>query len=286
MPILPKLSDPDLSRSPVKHAQGSLQLVVNEYNRAPLYHQLFLILRSKIHDREYPNASYLPSENKLAATYKVSRITAIRALNELAAQGLVVRERGRGTRVRFVSRGTVVRGPSRGRSNGHDAAATTNPRRLRNFSDVLREQDEADYHVFSFEKIAAPIEVAEALSLPAGGEVFRAVRLGHFEGKPYSYLTTYLPLEICRRWTKKDLEENAVITLLKRSGVTIDRIEESVTATLADAVSSRRLDVSAGSPLIKVVRIAFDIRRRPIENVTVLYRPDRFQYTVSMERRR
>ena len=63
--------------------------------RMPLYHQIFLILRQQIMD------ALIQGEQELAETYDVSRITAKRALDELAAEGLVVRERGRGTRVRY-----------------------------------------------------------------------------------------------------------------------------------------------------------------------------------------
>jgi GntR family transcriptional regulator len=195
-----------------------------------------------------------------------------------------VRERGRGTRVRFVSRGTVVRGPSRSTRSRQQSGAKGHTA-VRNFHDILSEQDEADYLVFSFDLVSASAEVAQALSLTPRTEVYRALRLGHFEGKPYRYLTTYVPAEIGAHWTKKDLEENPVVALHKRAGTTIERIDESVTATLADAVTSRRLKISTGSPLIKVSRTAFDLRRRPIEYVVALYRPDRFQYMVSMERR-
>src|SRR6185436_2135279 len=87
-------------------------LLVDENDRTPLYHRIFMILRSKIIAGDFSEASYLPSENELAKMYGVSRITTIRALNELAAQGLVSRERGRGTRVRLVESGTIVRGPA------------------------------------------------------------------------------------------------------------------------------------------------------------------------------
>lgn len=261
-----------------KQAPATPELVVDENNRTPLYHQLFLILRSKIHDGEYANGSYLPSEHKLAATYKVSRITAIRALNELAAQGMVVRERGRGTRVRFVSRGTVVRGPSGDRPNSNGF--------VRNLHGIVRDHDEADYQVLSFEALPAPPDVAGALAVPLRTEIYRAIRLGYFEGKPYRYLTTYVPAEIGKKWTNEDLAQNSVVDLLRRSGATIDRIVETVTATLADAVVSRHLRVATGGPLIKLVRTAQDARHRPIEYVIALYAPDRFQYIVSMDRRR
>ena len=65
----------------------------------PLYHQIYLILRDKIAGGAYRGGDLLPSEEGTARQFGVSRITAKRALNELADAGYVVRERGRGTRV-------------------------------------------------------------------------------------------------------------------------------------------------------------------------------------------
>jgi len=67
----------------------------------PLYHQVYLILRNKILTGEYGFGALLPSEQETSETFGVSRITAKRALNDLAGDGLVLRERGRGTKVVF-----------------------------------------------------------------------------------------------------------------------------------------------------------------------------------------
>jgi GntR family transcriptional regulator len=258
------------------------ELTVDERNRTPLYHQLYLILRSKIFDGEYGNASYLPSEHKLAETYKVSRITAMRALKELAAQGLVVREQGRGTRVRFVAQAMVVRGPAaRGSGDPTDNGGAP----VRNFRDILHEHKDTRYDVLAFESVPVPPDVAEILDLRPGTPIYRALRLGYLDKRPYRYMTSYLPIDIAKDWTTEQLGQNAVAELLRRTGVRITRIDEGVTATLADATVARIMDMSAGSPLIKVMRTVFNSSNRPIEYVITLYPPDRFRYNVSMIRR-
>lgn len=266
-------------------AAGSLplnELTVDERNPTPLYHQLYLILRSKIFDGEYGNASYLPSEHKLAKTYQVSRITAIRALNELEAQGLVVREQGRGTRVRFVSQAMVVRGPA---ARGSSEPAANGGAPVRNFRDILHEHKDARYDVLAFEPVPVPAEVAEILDLRPGTLIYRALRLGYLDKRPYRYMTSYVPIDIAKDWTMEQLGQNAVAELLRRTGIRITRIDEGVTATLADATVARIMDMSAGSPLIKVMRTVFDSSNRPIEYVITLYPPSRFRYNVSMIRR-
>jgi GntR family transcriptional regulator len=277
----------------LKHKQSTIQapeepvsqrLTVDKNNRTPVYHQLYLILRSRIFDGEYGNGTYLPSEHKLAQIYNVSRITATRTLNELAADGLVVRERGRGTRVRFVSQAMVVRGPAaRQRGDGAELANSGAP--VRNFRDILREHGDPRYDVLSFERVPVQPEVADILNLRDDTLIYRTVRLGYCDGRPYRHTTTYAPIDIAQNWTIKELSENTVAELLRRGGVKITRIDEGVTATLADADVGRVMDMSVGSPLIKVMRTVFDAKNRPVEYQSTLYPPERFRYNVSMVRR-
>ena len=69
----------------------------------PLYHQIYLILRDRIRAGVLARNALLPGEQELGRLFNVSRITVKRALNELAADGLISRHRGRGS--------IVTRGP-------------------------------------------------------------------------------------------------------------------------------------------------------------------------------
>ncbi len=69
----------------------------------PLYHQIYMILKAKIEEGDMPRDCVLPGEHALAEAFNVSRITAKRALNELARSGYVLRYRGRGTCVIYGS---------------------------------------------------------------------------------------------------------------------------------------------------------------------------------------
>ncbi|HUD28473.1 MAG TPA: GntR family transcriptional regulator, partial [Novosphingobium sp.] len=67
----------------------------------PLYHQIYLTLRDEITRGDRPFGSPVPTEMELAENYDVSRITARRALDELATGGFVARRRRLGTHVIF-----------------------------------------------------------------------------------------------------------------------------------------------------------------------------------------
>ena len=65
----------------------------------PLYFQLYRLLKNGILDGTFINGSQLPTEGQLSEEFGVSRITSKRAMDELAREGLVERQRGRGTHV-------------------------------------------------------------------------------------------------------------------------------------------------------------------------------------------
>jgi DNA-binding FadR family transcriptional regulator len=70
---------------------------ISKESPTPLYHQLFSLLKSRILDGTLALGLRLPPEEQLADLFSVSRITAKRAMDDLATEGLVERRRGRGT---------------------------------------------------------------------------------------------------------------------------------------------------------------------------------------------
>jgi GntR family transcriptional regulator len=259
-------------------ALGGQNRALGSQNRSPLYHQIYLILRSRILDGEYGPGDYLPGERDLEALFGVSRITSVRALNELAKEGLVVRERGRGTRVQFVARGIVARGPV-------EAAPEIGGPGPRDVVEALYKKGWASVTVYEFNYQRATRPVAEALKLTEGDLVQYAARVWRFEQKPFNFVQTYVPEDIGRQWSKKEMETFPLGTLFEKHGVQITLVQERVTATLADMQLSQRLEVSAGSPILKIRRIAFDANNRPVEFVTGFYPPDRYQYEVTLPRK-
>src|SRR5438034_2876003 len=74
-------------------------LTIDRYSKTPLYVQLEEILRHQVNSGVFPPGTLLPSENELIAHYGVSRITVRQALANIAHEGLIIRQSGRGTLV-------------------------------------------------------------------------------------------------------------------------------------------------------------------------------------------
>ncbi len=233
----------------------------------PLYHQIYLILREQIRAGAFEAKARLPTEAEISAEYSVSRITAKRALDELAVDGLVVRRRGRGTSV--VS--SVVSEPVEANINGL-------------IENLLMVGLETKVDILQFDYIAAPSVVRSALKLGGGAQVQRAVRVRRYRGVPLSYSTSFVPAAIGRSYTARDLARKPLLALLEKAGCLIGSADQTVSAVLAEPAIAKALEVPVGSPLLSVVRTVYDQRGRAVEHIAILYRPDRYQYRTKLAR--
>jgi GntR family transcriptional regulator len=233
----------------------------------PLYHQIYTILRDEIINGGYANGAILPSELELTHAYGVSRVTAKRALNELAADGLVSRERGRGTVVRYEAATAPVQSSVEGL-----------------LENLLQMGLKTSVRLISFDYIPASERVARALGCDAGEEVQRAVRVRSLEGEPFSHLTTHVPAAIGHSYSRGDLASLPLLGLLERCGVIVSSARQTLTAALADARIAPLLDVQVGAPLLRISRTVHDQDGGAVEHITGLYRPDRYQYQMTLNR--
>ena len=239
---------------------------LDETLRSPLYHQIYLILREKIINGEYPADSLLPGEQDAAEIFSVSRITVKRALDELAAEGFCVRERGRGTRVTYQ--------PSAPLQAGVEGL----------MENLLSMGLNTDVELLEFGYIDASHEVTAALGLSAGERVQQSRRVRKLDGKPFSYLTAYVPAGIGKTYDEQDIASTPLLMLLERNGIRVTRAKQIIAATAADAAVSRALGVELGTALLQINRIVYDQDNSAVEYIRAQYRTDRYQYRMSLTR--
>jgi len=240
---------------------------VTDALRTPLYQQVYLSLRERIISGDLQAGSLLAGEQEMARTLGVSRITIKRAFNELAARGLVVRQRGRGT---TVAGGAIIPLVS----GSFDTL----------FESLERMGLQTDVELIDVRDEPAGTKVAERLEIDAQATVQRAVRLRKLNGEPFSYLINYVPIVIARRYTLEDLATTAMLTLLERAGAQIQEAEQWISAVAAGPDVAAWLDVAPGSPLLKIDRVMRGPRRQPVQFIEVRYRPDRFHYHFHTQR--
>jgi GntR family transcriptional regulator len=237
---------------------------VDTASPTPLYHQIFAQLQAAISKGSFADQRFLPSEPEISRRFGVSRITAKRALDELAAAGLVVREQGRGTRINATGR-TIIRGGISGLIQSLHANARHSVK------------------LIDFGYVRPSAEVAAVLGVDEGAKVQRAIRVWNGPNGPFSHLTTFVPEHIGRTWTKTDLQTKPMISLLQSRGMRLGRAQEQITATIADRSTAERLLVKRGAPLLMIVRTLFDVDGVAVEHIVAVYPPARYQYLISLE---
>lgn len=231
---------------------------------APLYHQLYLVVKRKIEGGDLRQGALLPAEKDIAAYFSVSRITVKRALDDLEAEGFVSRHRGRGTHVTYKYEPKVLRAP------------------LDNMLDSLAVMGrETQVRLIDFARVTPPPQVAQALRLSADTLVERTVRVRLSEGLPFAHYLSWTVV-IGPGMDAEALKSATRLDLLRGMGIHLKEMDQVITAIAADTVLAQRLVVRVGDPLLQVTRTAFDQRNRPIDYLISCYRPDRFQYHMKM----
>lgn len=241
--------------------------VLDADNPTPLYYQIFLIYRQKILTGMLKNGDRLPSEEELSEAYSVSRITAKRSMNELAARGLVSRTRGRGTIVSHISKAPSLASDFSGFVEDLIAIGTT-----------------TTIDLLSFEYVRPTEQIAQQLNLTAEALTQRAERRRLREGVPFSYMTTHLPEAIGRTFERSDLTAKPILRLIEEAGHSIAEANQSISAEPAHPSVAQALEVPIGSALLKVTRVVLDQDGTPVQHIEVLYRPDMYHLEMHLRR--
>lgn len=231
----------------------------------PLYHQIFLTLRDEIISGSRPYGSPMPTEFELAANYSVSRITARRALFELADKGFVERRRRVGTRVIF-----------------RDPIAPIEANLKHAVEALLAFGRNTEVRVVKLAEQPADAEIANILSIAEGSAVVYAERVRYLHGEPLGRVVSHVPLQFAEGVTKAGLEASPILALLQDAGHTIGGGRQTVSAFTADAALAAALNVEPRAVILSIERVVSDTNHVPLLRTIAQYRADRYRVTVDL----
>ena len=239
----------------------------------PKYHQIYLVLREQLHEGRFVQG--LPSEMVLSKEFGAGRVTVRRALEQLSNEGLITRRAGRGTHPAPVEVVPPGGGPQSARRRGKKGLSGL-------LENIVSMSLRTSVKVIEVRTIHASHSVAEALQIPFGSMVQKAVRRRSSKLGPVSHITTYVPDELAQRFGRKDLLRKPILRLIEESGVEMGRAQQTVSARQADGAVARELEVAVGTALLAVNRLVFDVNDRPVQWLHGLYRPDRYEYQMDV----
>jgi GntR family transcriptional regulator len=216
---------------------------------SPLYQQIKDLLVQGLERGEWKPGELIPSELELAARFQVSQGTVRKAVDELAAEHLVVRRQGKGT---FVA-------------THHEARAQYR------FLRVVPDEGEPAPAVSRFiecKRTRAPSDVARLLVLRAGDPVVYLRRVLTFDDVPVVLDDIWLPGAIFKGLTAERLAEykGPLYGLFESEfGTRMIRAEEHIRAVAAEPEAAKLLQVRSGDPLLLVERVSYTYGERPVE---------------------
>ena len=232
---------------------------------SPLYQQIKGLILQSLQQGEWKPGEVIPSEFDLAARYKVSQGTVRKAIDELAADNLLVRRQGKGT---FVAT---------------HAEQHVQYRFLRLLPDTgdASEEGPAQRSNIDCKRVRASADVARALQLRTGDAVLQARRVLAFAGTPTILEDIWLPGQAFKGLTAQQMASYPGPTYAMFEidfGVRMVRAEEKLRAVLPDTAQARLLGVDCATPLLSVERIAYTYNDVPMELRRGLYRTDTHHY--------
>jgi GntR family transcriptional regulator len=231
----------------------------------PLYHRIYVVLREQILDRKFDPEQPMPSEVELAKSYNVSRVTLRKTMERLEREGLILRQRGRGTFAVPPASQTAVQADISGL-----------------VENLLAMGLSTQVKVLEFEYTPTPLEAATDMGVEPGTIAQRAVRLRSLKDRPFSYAETFVREDIGRTFTAEDMARTPLLRLFEMAGVEIAGAKQKVTARTADYMVAELLGVEVGSALLCINRVVRDKNGSAVERIRALYRPDVYEFELNL----
>lgn len=216
---------------------------------SPLYRQIKSLILQALESGEWRPGQAIPSEQELALRFSVSQGTVRKAVDEMAAENLLVRKQGKGT---FV-------------------ASHNDPRALFRFLRLAPLSGELDPPMslpLECWRARAGQEASRMLGIEQGAPIIIVRRLLKFSGKPVVVDEIYLPGEIFQGLSFEMLQDwgGSLYSLFEtRFGVRMIRAQERIRAVGADRSTAESLRVAEGTPLLSVERLTYTYGDRPVE---------------------
>jgi len=226
---------------------------------SPLYRQIKVLLVRSLQAGEWQPGQAIASEQELAQRFKVSQGTVRKAIDELAAENLLVRRQGRGTFVAtHAEAGTQYRFL---RLTPDQPAAAGLQRRLLDCRSMRPGPD-----------------VAALLELAAGEPVLQVRRLllagDENPPRPVVLDELWLPGGAFKGLNAERLQawQGPMYRMFEAEfSVRMIRAEEKIRAVAAVPEDAAVLEVAVGAPLLSVERLSYTYGDRPVELRRGLY---------------
>lgn len=222
----------------------------------PLYAKIKTFIIDQIRSGALKAGTRVPSENELVEIFKISRMTANRALNELTTEGLLARVPGVGTFVK-------------------EPTPRSSLLELRNIADEIT----ARGHIYSsrIEHIAETTStptLIEDFELKSATPLFHIVIVHEENGMPVQVEDRYVNPFCAPQFLNQDFSQQTPTAYLLKT-IPVDELEHTVEAIMPDANQQRRLKINATEPCLSLHRRSWSTGL-VVTSTTLIYPASRY----------
>lgn len=230
----------------------------------PIYYQLEMVIKEII--KELKPGDPISSEREFSEKYGISRMTVRQAINNLVAEGVLVRQRGKGT---FVAAQKVEQELSGLTSFSEDM-----------YSRGLTPKTK----ILDFKTIPSPRIIASKLKIEEGDQVYEVSRLRIADDIPMALETSYLPKLLIKELQEETLHGSIYEYVEQTLHQKISHATQTIESTLSHKNESASLGIKEGAPVLLMERFSYLANGNPFEYVKSIYRGDRYKFIIDMKR--
>lgn len=233
----------------------------------PFYYQIFQILRGAIQEQDFSGQEEvsLPSENELCDLFQVNRGTIRHALEVLEREGLIYREKGRGT---FLRRRRLELDPT--------ALCSTS-------EDLKRRGWNPGARLLSVDGIIPQPHIQHLLALPPEETVWHIYRLRLANDEPISLQWSYIPCRLAPDLSQKDLTSSLFSLIRNDYGIQLEFADQTIRTRASTREEAVLLDIHEGTPVFEITRLTYDRNDCPVEYLDSLWRGDRYDMRLKLK---
>ena len=235
--------------------------MIDKSSPIPVYYQLKEDILKKIREGVWKVGQCIDSERELSENSGVSRMTIRQALGELVQEGILVREKGKGT---FVCEPKVKQ------------------KDMMSFSEIIKRTGRTlETKVIEFNKIPTPEDLTDTFSFE---EVYKINRNRIVDGECIANEVVYIPSDYCGFINEEKLK-GSLYKILEEFGYSVEYSESSMKAVITDVGNKKIFGVDEQVPLLQIIGKTINSDGKVLFVEEATYRSDKYILEVNILRR-
>ncbi|MBP2076147.1 GntR family transcriptional regulator [Oceanobacillus polygoni] len=242
--------------------------MIDKNSPIPIYFQLEGEIRNLIQSKQLQPGDLLPSEREYAEKYDISRMTVRQAINNLVTEGLIYRQKGKGT---FIAEKKIEQDLSG----------------LSSFSEDMKSRGLTPSNkLLSLNSISPNDKIASILKINLSDTVYEMKRIRLANNEPMALETIYTPKKLVGNIQDADIEHSFYRYLEQELQLEIAFGQQTIESALATKEEIENLKIKKGDPILLMERTTYlkDQLDTPIEYVKSAYRSDKYIFKMQMKR--